>query len=479
MNTPEYFVGRKDEIKRLTEPNWRSRAALAVLYGRRRIGKTALVTHAFRDRTLWKFEGLESAGTKAQLALFNKELARYTQDDTAVPATDWDTALRMLDLALAKYREKSDQPITVFFDEFQWLCEMKSSLVSLFKYHWDNYLSRHGNATFVLCGSISSFIVRKVIKSRALYGRIDIEINLKPLSLPEARQFLPATLTSRECLETYMIFGGVPQYLLEFNPKLSLIQNLNEYAFKPGGYFFQEFERLFVSHFASHPVYEEILKRLAAGTATASEIAAACRLTPGGGLSERLSDLVLAGFIRRSVPVDKKAKSRLLRYQFDDEFLHFYFSLIAPRTADIAAGNIAYTQIADSRQMSQWHGYAFERLCRKHAIDLARHLGFSGINYRYGEWFRRDSKGSGAQVDLLFVRADRVLTVCEIKYVNRLSSASIGTAIEHQVTALREAFPRYGIQRVLITTGTATGQENASRYFDHTVLAENVFLGPP
>ncbi len=68
MITPDKFIGRREEIRRLTEPNWRSRAALAVIYGRRRVGKTALVTYAFGDRTLWKFEGLENAGTKAQLA---------------------------------------------------------------------------------------------------------------------------------------------------------------------------------------------------------------------------------------------------------------------------------------------------------------------------------------------------------------------------------------------------------------------------
>jgi len=473
--SPFVFVGREEETRVLTEPNWRSRALLVVVYGRRRVGKTALVGHAYRDRALWKFEGLENGDTRTQLALFTKDLCRYT-GQSELRVNDWDSAFRALDRALASYATRHDRSIVVFLDEFQWLCEMKPKLVSLFKYHWDNYLSRHTTATFVLCGSVSSFIVKKVVRSRALYGRIDIELALGPLPLSEARQLLPDSMSAGECLEVNMVFGGIPQYLSELNPRLSLVQNLNEYAFKPSGYFFQEFGRLFISHFASHPGYERILRAVAGGAATPRQIAARCGLSSGGGLSELLGELVLAGFLRKCIPINKKPTSRLVRYRIDDEFLHFHFSFIGPRTADIAAGNVEYAQITDSRVLSQWQGYAFERLCRKHAVVLARHLGFSGINYRFGKWFRRDSDRTGAQVDLLFVRADRVLTVCEMKYVNRLKPAAIGAAIVRKTAALRDAFPGYGIHRVLVLGSDVPGRESAARHFDRVLLAEEVFF---
>ncbi len=471
------FIGRKREIQALTEPNWRERAVIVALYGRRRVGKTALVEHAYRDRTLWKFEGLENGNTRTQLALFCKDLGRYMRSDVPHTIRNWDDAFRCLEQALAGYEQEEKQPIVVFFDEFQWLSEMKPRLVSLFKYHWDNYFSRHVNATFVICGSISSFIVKKVIQSRALYGRVDLELNLHALSLSECRSLLDRTVPLSQCLDTYMVFGGIPQYLIELNPRMSLIQNLNEYAFKPSGYFFKEFDRLFISHFASHPLYEAILMAVAAGPLSPGDIARKCGVETGGGLSRKLNDLVLAGFLCKCTPVDKRRATRLVRYKVDDEYLHFYFTFIASRSPDIVAGNVEFAQIAHDRQLRQWQGYAFERLCRKHSHQIASHLRFSGINYRCGEWFKRTtSRESGAQVDLLFVRADKVLTICEMKYVDRLSLQPLRDSLARKKAALRQEYSSYAMETVLVLGKDAPGCERAARDFDHVLLAEDVFF---
>lgn len=471
------FVGREQEITALTEANWRDRAVLAAVYGRRRVGKTALVEHAFRDRTVWKFEGLEDASRKTQIALFSKELSRYSQSEPKPAAHSWDDAFRQLNEALSAYCADSTRPIVVFLDEFQWMCEMRPALVSLFKYHWDNYLSRHPRAMFVICGSISSFIVRKVIQSKALYGRVDIELQLQPLSIRESQALMRENATTQECLETHMVLGGIPQYLKELNPALSLMQNLNEYAFKSSGYFFREFDRLFVSHFASHPSYEKILREVATAPMPPNEVARRCNIEPGGGLSRRLEDLVMAGFLSKVRPVDKPDSTRLIRYRLSDEYLHFYFAFIATRSADIASGNVAFTRLAPDPRYRQWQGYAFERLCRKHAHLLAEHLRFSGINYRAGEWFKRSAKGKpGAQVDLVYIRADKVLTVCEMKYVDRIALKPLCESVSLRVEALRQAFPNYGIETVLVLGKACRGQREATGGFDHVLLAEDVFL---
>lgn len=472
------FIGRADELMALTERNWRKKALLAVVYGRRRVGKTALVEHAFKDECLWKFEGLENGTTKTQLSLFSKELGNYTGKDVSPGIDSWDNAFKLLDQALESGRMKAGgRPIVIFFDEFQWMCEMKTKLVALFKYHWDNHLSRHENAVFVLCGSVSSFIVKKVIQSRALYGRVDIELCVPPLSIREARLLMPESMPPSQCIETYMTFGGIPQYLIELNPKLSLDQNINEYGFKPTGYFFREFDRLFISHFASNPLYEKILRAVVSGVKSPSGIAKSCSVGAGGSLGEKINDLVLAGFLSKRTPVDKDMNSRLIQYELADEYLHFYFSFIAPHSADIVSGNALYPQVADSRSLQQWRGYAFERLCIKNAAAIAARLRFAGIRYRSGPWFKRsqDSRG-GAQIDLLFVRADKVLTLCEMKYAGKLSAKSLESALDSKKSVLAQAFPGYSIETVLITGKTALGLESAGRTFDHCFTAEDLFL---
>jgi hypothetical protein len=106
------------------------------------------------------------------------------------------------------------------------------------------------------------------------------------------------------------------------------------------------------------------------------------------------------------------------------------------------SGNALYPQVADHRSLQQWRGYAFERLCIKNAVAIAERLRFAGIRYRSGPWFKRaqDSRG-GAQINLLFVRADKVLTLCEMKYAGKLSAKSLQSSLDSKKSVLAQAFP--------------------------------------
>ncbi len=478
FSEPSQFLGRNSEVALLREENWRKHAQLIVVYGRRRVGKTALIEHAYAKNVFWKFEGLEGESTKKQIQSFVSRLATYTQNPKLkeVDFREWREVFEVF------ATELEGKELVVFFDEFQWLAEMGSGFVALFKYYWDNRFKKNRRLRFVLCGSISSFMVKKVLRSKALYGRVDTEINLRPLSVFEGRQLLEAQYASmrrspEEILQIHMVLGGIPQYLEELNPKLSLIQNLNEYAFKAQGYFFQEYGRLFISHFSDSPVYEKILLHLAKGLDTSDGIAKACGMATGGSLSQKISDLELAGFIRRDIPVHKEIKSKIVRYALDDEYLHFYYRFILPHAAAILAGKISMTSLMVGLAYSQWQGYAFERLCVKNAESIARALRFSGIHYKYGPWFqRRGDQKNGAQVDLLFERMDRVVTICEMKYVFQGNASKLVADFEKKAAVVMEAYPSYGIQKVLVLGKKNAMASMVKKNFDHVLFAEDIFL---
>ena len=265
------FYGREDEIRLLREPNFRPQAQLIVVYGRRRVGKTALIEEAYKKEVLWKFEGLEAVSVKIQIKQFIEQLSEYSgdQDLRRKRVADWREAFVLL------FEKLKTKKVVVFLDEFQWLVQMKPQTVSLFKYFWDNFFSKCKGCRFILCGSVSSFIVKKIIRSKALYGRVDTEINLQPLKLKEIRAFLPQR-PEAEVLEFAMTFGGIPKYLLEINPRFSYLQNLNEYAFSQSGYFFQEFPRLFLSHFSKSPHYEKVIVSLVNRTLSTEQLAGCC-----------------------------------------------------------------------------------------------------------------------------------------------------------------------------------------------------------
>jgi len=467
------FIGREQEIARLIQSNWRDRAILAALYGRRRVGKTALVEHAFRNEVVWKFEGIEAGNTKSQITLFLKQLSSYCPPQEPLHAKDWHGALLLLN---EKIKQRKDRALVIFFDEFQWMCEMKPKLVSLFKYFWDNHFSKNSNCLFILCGSVSSFIVKKVLQSKALYGRIDLEMNLQPLSVRETQKLLEHTLCAKTPLDVYMVLGGIPFYYEQLNPAYSLLQNLNENAFSSQGFFFREFDRLFISHFGQNPLYEKILRTCAEGPQSFPSLAAACDTTVGGRLSHLVDDLQIAGFIDKVQPVGKIKKGRILQYRLLDEYLHFYFSFIYPHSPEILAGQVSVEKIMKTARYRQWQGYAFERLCRKQRHVIADHLKFAGVDYSAGSWFNKHSLAFGAQVDLLFVRADKVLTACEIKYGTSLKPAQIVRDFARKVEILEKSFPAYAVEKILITSEPVTHVVTIKNYFHRVLTAREIFL---
>ncbi len=465
------FYGRDGELHLLREPNFRPHAQLLVVYGRRRVGKTALIEEAYKKEVLWKFEGLEGASVKIQLRQFIEQLGEYSGDMDLKQkrVEDWREAFALL------FDKLKTKKVVVFLDEFQWLVQMKTQTVSLFKYFWDNFFSKCKGCRFVLCGSVSSFIVKKIIKSKALYGRVDTEINLQPLKLREIRSFLPQR-SEAEVLEFAMTFGGIPKYLLEINPRLSYLQNLNEYAFSQGGYFFQEFQRLFLSHFSKSPHYEKVVVSLVNQTLSTEQLARCCGVSPGGTFSQILEDLSLAGFIQRDQPLDLPVRSKVIRYKLLDEYLNFYFSFIAQNRQLIQKGQFEFHQ-TDPKRLAQWQGYAFERLCRRHSLEIAAFLRFSGIGFKSGSWFRSSGKNGGsAQIDLLFQRQDKVLTLCEIKHVQRLSGQKVVRDLENKIDVLQHHFPACGIQKVLILGTKIPVGSSVRRAFDEILFASDVFF---
>ncbi len=470
------FVGRENELVSLREDNWRGQAQLVAVYGRRRVGKTALVEEAFRDNVLWKIEGIENGNTRTQITYFLKQLSHVIPKGRELTANDWDGAFQALEQGIVSFKRRhKDKKLVIFFDEFQWLCELKSGLVSIFKYYFDNFFSKHASCVFVLCGSVSSFIVKTVIQSRALYGRVDLEINLRPLNVLESREFLKGTICEDQVLDIQMVLGGIPQYLLELNPRMSLIQNLNEYAFNPRGFFFKEFDRLFISHFATNTIYEKILTVLSNGNKTPPQLALRCSVSTGGGFTERVRDLELAGFIDRQVPLGRTRRSKIVRYRISDEFLQFHFRFIAPHYQDIITGNMTGTRPLSSQNYKQWRGFAFERLCQKHAGHIADFLRFSAIDYKAGPWFQRTDDQSGAQIDLMFIRSDGVLTVCELKHTSALKTASIIKAFEQKIDTLAKTFAGRPIEKVLILGQPVKPSVKLSAYYDRIVTATELF----
>ena len=469
------FIGREPQLASLRHL-WShpSQATMSAVYGRRRIGKTRLVEEASRSVRMLRFEGLEGASSAQQRRHFRDSLYRQTQNEAHRMANtnEWSDLLLLLASAASA---GGDEPTVVFFDEFQWMAAGRQELVGKLKYVWDNHIKDRSRVHLVLCGSVSSFLVRKVVRSRALYGRIDRVIDLGPLPFPEVAQGFFERRSPIEALEYYLLFGGVPRYLEMIDDRRSVRLNVEDLCFRPGSYFVDELDRLFVSHFGTNEHYRKIVEVLAdKRQATRSQMSAALGLSSGGTVSNLFEDLRLAGFIEAYGPLHNPSSTHLRRYRLRDPFVHFYFRFIhsvRDRVTRSASGLPLHHALPDTRY-NVYRGFAFEDFCRQHASLIAHKLGFSAVAYDAGSWFRRADNRSGAQIDLLFRRADRVVTLCEVKFMRHVG-LEVVDEVERKVAAL-ESLDHDAIERVLITARPPSKDLVDEGYFSRILTVDDL-----
>ncbi len=467
------FVGRETELARINEIEHRHQAAIMVVYGRRRIGKTELIEHAFAKRNLLKFEGIEGQSKQEQIDLVLHQLAKYTEDAKIAKLhfTHWREVFELI----AEYL--SDGKWTLYFEELQWLATYEDNFIADLKYVWDNFYRKNKNLLLILCGSSPSFMINHVLKSKALYNRSTYEIPLDEFNLQETEKFL--NRSHHEVVDALLTVGGIPEYLRYLKQDSSIFLSLCRNAFRKGSPFFGEYERIFVSSLANNPHYREIIEYLSkVKFATRAEMAKHLKIQSGGYLSLLLRDLELCHFIKKYTPYNLNEKSILARYCIYDNFLMFYFKFINPIGSEILNGdfNQSPTKAINTEAYRKWLGYSFERFCRKNHTLIAKKLGFEDVRYRCGVYFSRplEKKMPGYQIDLLYAREDKVMTICEIKYVQ----AKIGTEVIEELEKKLSLFPnpkKMTIQKVLISTYGPADSLISRAYFDRFLILEDFF----
>lgn len=467
------FIGRESEMAKLHEIGNKGEAAIVVVYGKRRVGKTELLEQAFRERNIIKIEGLEGLSFENQRHHVLRQIAAYLDNPVVskVQVRDWVEILELLAPSLKEGKW------TLYFEEVQWLANYEDGFVSALKYMWDNHFRHNKDLVVVLCGSAPSFLIQKVLHSRALYNRSQHEMPLGEFNLMELKAFL-AKKANREVMDACLSVGGVPEYLKKISQGRSVFLSLCENSFVPGGFFAHEFTRLFTSSFAANPHYQRIVEFLGGRAhATRSEIAKHLKLGSGGTLSALLQDLELCGFVRRYTPYYLKENSLLARYEIADAYLQFYYKFIKPLKTEIENGVYKNRPVdaIKSDTYYKWLGYAFERFCRRHHHVLACALGFSAVRYRSGAFFsRKTAGGAGYQMDLVFDRDDHVLSVCEIKY----TQAPVDTAVIHEFEKKLSYFDNASgktLDKVLISASGASEALKNSGYFDRILTLEDLF----
>lgn len=364
------FVDRYQEQADL-EDAWASgRPELIVVHGRRRVGKSALLTRFASGRAISYYVAAEQL-ERDQLTDLGRVLGPMSVGfrrgrPPRLAIRDWEEALSIVAAAAATRR------VGLVLDEFPYLVEANRALPSLLQHWWDGVGSR-SNVVVVLAGSQQSMMRSLVSTEGALYGRPTRAHHLRPFDYYHAGRFASAW-PPEDRVRLYAVAGGVPDYLEEFDARRPFRDELLRVAYSPGGRLFREAPNLLRSEFTEPRTYETVLRGIANGYLTPGEIATQAGLSGANRVTPYLDRLIELGFVERTVPPPEVGlpRSRNSQYVIADPYLRFYFALVDPWRSAIELGQgAAVLEELWGEEFDRFVSRTFEAVARQHLQRLS------------------------------------------------------------------------------------------------------------
>lgn len=462
-------IGRKQETEELERLYRSDRPEFVAVYGRRRVGKTFLIKQVFKNRITFQHTGVspidgdgERNRMKTQMESFYYSLLNHGLEGFKKPKT-WMEAFYQLEQLIVKL-DNGDRQV-IFIDELPWMDTPRSGFLPAFEAFWNGWCSGRDNLMLIVCGSATSWILGNLSRNRGgLYGRLTYEIKLSPFTLKECEEYFAhagVEMSRYDIVQSHMVFGGIPYYLGYFQKGLSFAHNVDKILFERNPRLKDEFYRLFNAIFGNPEDCKKIVRLLATRHKgyTREEIATQTGLPFGGGLTSTLKALVESDFIMRYVPYGTPGKTEY--YKLVDNFCLFWLKYVEPNIENSSFMNDSIT----SDIMKSWRGIAFEEVCWQHITQIKQALEIGGVKSSMSAWSVMDADNKeGVQIDMLIVRDDNVVNLCEMKFssdvyhINKDEEMKLRNRIEALKTTLT---PKQTVHLTMVTTyGVACGKHS-------------------
>jgi AAA+ ATPase superfamily predicted ATPase len=259
------FVGRKYEIDKLNELYSEEKFHCVVLYGRRRVGKTRLLTEFCKDKNSI-FYVSEQHNDLLSLEKFSSQvLEHYDLGEYAPRFESWDAAFKFIGGKAKK------EKVVLVLDEFPYLSASNKSILSIIQNNIDHNLI-NTKLFLVLCGSSISFMENEVLSHKSpLFGRRTAQIIVNQLDFFDSIKFFEG-YSNEDKMTIYSILGGVPQYLLQFNNQMSVDENVIKKIYDKSAYLYSETDLLLKQELCNPIVYKSIIEAVANGASKINEI---------------------------------------------------------------------------------------------------------------------------------------------------------------------------------------------------------------
>lgn len=351
------FIGRERELNALERLYQSNKFEFAVIYGRRRVGKTALINKFIDDKNAIYFMGVES-NAKQNLENLSKSIMEY------VSGTEIDSIFSSFQSALEYVFKLSEKErIILAIDEYPYVARSSKSLASTLQLLIDKYKDK-SKLMLILCGSSMSYMEDHVLAYKApLYGRRTAQMKLVPFDFEETCRYFKNFSDEDKAL-IYGVVGGTPQYLLQIDDNLSVEENIKNTFLNPVSFLYEEPINLLKQEVREPAIYTAVIAAVATGASRMSEISGKVG-EDTNVCSMYLKNLINLGIVQKETPYGEKA-SRKSVYSIEDNMFRFWYRFVFENNSIIARGaaDLVYKRIEP--QLSDYMGKVFEEICRQY-----------------------------------------------------------------------------------------------------------------
>ena len=424
----EKFVDREEEMMTLQSEYERPGSSLVILYGRRRVGKTALISEFIKGKNALFFLASEESESQNRTA-FKEKAADFTGNELLrqFDAKSWDILFQTI--MQTPFQEK---PIIVI-DEFQYIGKSNPAFPSIFQRIWEEQL-KDRSVMVILCGSLISMMESQTLSySSPLYGRRTAQIRLKQIPFRYYHEFFPDK-SPRELVEYYSVTGGVPKYIELFSESDDIYHAIQKNILNRSGYLYDEPHFLLQQEVSEIGNYFSVIRAIAAGNSKLSAISTVLEVK-STSLTKYLKTLIDLDILEREVPVTEEnpEKSKKGLYKIKDNYLRFWFAFIYPNMSFIESGNSAIVLDKIRKSMVSSHtAFVYEEVCREQMWNLNANDAWPFHFSRLGRWW--DSRN---EIDIAATDPDGSnLILGECKFWQEPVGSNILYALEQKAAAV-------------------------------------------
>ena len=403
------FIGRTAEMSELNRLYNSDSFEMPVIYGRRRVGKTRLITEFIQDKRAIYFQARRT-NAEANLQYLSQAMLAGQTGAAGVSFRSFDEAFDAL-AAMSR-----DRRLVVVIDEYPYLAQSSPEVSSLLQEKID-HLYKETKLMLILCGSSLSFMEEQVLGYESpLYGRRTAQFKIMPLDFLTTLDLWP-NMDREDAAVCYGMTGGIPAYVEKVDPATSLKDNIKRLFLNPSGYLFEEPSNLLLQECRNPEQYDAIVQAIAQGRSKLSEIAGAAGI-PASNVKMYVDKLISLGVVERELPLNETSNKRVV-YQLCDQMFRFWYRFVPQNIGLIQNGmaEMAYGRIEP--HLSDYMGTVFELICRQYVYELARAGKLDVVPATVGRWWGTDNRTrTQEEIDVIVDDGEGAALFAECKWRN-------------------------------------------------------------